>query len=191
MYICSSGIAESCEMLSLCVCGYYVGCSGSWWLRGTVIHSGMIGRWFGLQFEWLDGIRFVLCFCLFVLFVAVVSHLAETRESAFFGWRRTLLLSKKESCSRTVTVTCFTNIGGSCHMYNFCCNKHTFVRTNTCLSRQNMSFVATNIILHSGQHVFVATKLLSQQKLYLWQLLPMINTHTEKTTLNYFRYPSP
>jgi len=43
------------------------------------------------------------------------------------------------------------------------------------LSRQ--IFVATNIILSREKHVFVATKLLSQQKLYLWQLSPMTQNY--------------
>ena len=74
-----------------------------------------------------------------------------------------------------------------------------FVATKTCLSRQNTSFVATKVCLSRQnfcrhKHVFVATysrqfflytfvgtkdafvatKLLSRQKLYLWQLPPMI-----------------
>ena len=92
-------------------------------------------------------------------------------------------------------------VGWSCHKYRFCRDK-SFVATNTCLSRQNTSFVgtkvcmsrqnfrpdkhvfvATNIILSRqayfcrDKHVFVATKVclgLSRQKLYLWQLPPVI-----------------
>ena len=95
-----------------------------------------------------------------------------------------------------------TIIGGSCHKYHFCRGKHTFVATNTCLSRQNTFFcrdksmlavtknvsrenclsrqIATKIICLSRQkfyrdkHIFVATDTcLSRQKLYLWQLPPM------------------
>ena len=61
-----------------------------------------------------------------------------------------------------------TIIGGSCHKYNFCCNK-SFVTTNTCLLQQNTSFVVTKVCL-SWQVlsqifvcVFVAVKLLLQQ----------------------------
>ena len=68
------------------------------------------------------------------------------------------------------TLTCI--IGGSCHKYYFCrdnsfvATNTSFVATNVCLSRQN--------ICHD-KHNFVVTKVLSRQKLYLWQLLPMID----------------
>ena len=68
-------------------------------------------------------------------------------------------------------------IGGSCHKYHFCRDKSVFFARSTylCLSRQNyrkIMFVATNIRRDKG---FVATSiLLSRQKLYLWQLPPMI-----------------
>ena len=35
-------------------------------------------------------------------------------------------------------------IGGSCHKYHFCLDER-FVATNTCLSRQNTSFVVTKV----------------------------------------------
>ena len=59
-------------------------------------------------------------------------------------------------------------IGGNCHKYNFCRDK-SFVRTNTCLSRQNMYFVPTKLCLLQqnicrDKHNFVATSLpLSRQ----------------------------
>ena len=70
-------------------------------------------------------------------------------------------------------------IGGSCHKYNFCRDKsfvaikHVFAATNTCLLRQNTSFVATKlclsrqkyvhaffIFLSGNKHTFVATKMI-------------------------------
>ena len=89
-------------------------------------------------------------------------------------------------------------IGRSCHKYHFCCeknmfvvtkhvfchDKNMFVATNICwtsllLSQQNTSFVVTKACLLRqnfcpDKHNFVMTKLLSRQKWYLWQLLPMI-----------------
>ena len=50
-------------------------------------------------------------------------------------------------------------IGGSCHKYNFCHDKR---------------FVATKHIFWCNKSMLVATKYLSQQKLYLWQLPPVI-----------------
>ena len=44
--------------------------------------------------------------------------------------------------------------GGSCHKHHFCCDKHTFVATNTCLSWQNTFFVVTKVC-----KTFVVTKL--------------------------------
>ena len=47
-------------------------------------------------------------------------------------------------------------IGGSCHKYHFCHDKHIFVMKNTCLSQQKTCFVVINM--------FVTTKVcLSQQ----------------------------
>ena len=57
-------------------------------------------------------------------------------------------------------VTLTTITGGSCHKYNFCYDKY---------------FVATSILLLHQKMCFVATNLLSWQKLYLWQLPPMID----------------
>ena len=37
-------------------------------------------------------------------------------------------------------------IGGSCHKYHFCRDKHVFVATNMCLIGQNTSFVATTVL---------------------------------------------
>ena len=82
----------------------------------------------------------------------------------------------------------------------FCCNKLTVVATNTCLSWQNMYFVAAEVCLSRqkfcyDKHMFLATNIchhsksftcdktrvfvmtntcLLRQKLYLWQLPPMI-----------------
>ena len=41
--------------------------------------------------------------------------------------------------------------------WKFCCDKHLFFMTNTCLSWQNMSFVVTKVCL--SQHIFVATNI--------------------------------
>ena len=51
-------------------------------------------------------------------------------------------------------------IGGSCHKYNFCHDKRRLLSRQKYACRDKM-FVATNTCL-------------SRQKLYLWQLLPMI-----------------
>ena len=74
-------------------------------------------------------------------------------------------------------LTRWSIIAGNCHKYHFCGDKQ-IVATNTCLSRQNMSFVATRVYLSrqnlcrdqnisSGQtsfcrdkHTFVATKMI-------------------------------
>ena len=45
----------------------------------------------------------------------------------------------------------------------FCCNKHTFVVTNTCLSFQNTSFVVTKVCL-SQQNYVCHNKYLLRQK---------------------------
>ena len=60
---------------------------------------------------------------------------------------------------------------------NICRDKHDkimFVETNIC--RDKHSFVVTKDVfcVCRDKHVFVATKLLSREKLYLWQLPPMI-----------------
>ena len=64
---------------------------------------------------------------------------------------------------------CWHIIGGSCHNYNFCCDKDTFVMTKDVfchdkhiLSRQKMCFVTTNIFLLQQNFccdklIFVAT----------------------------------
>ena len=63
-----------------------------------------------------------------------------------------------------------------------CCDKNIFVAASTLLLRQKMCFIMTNIHLWcqtricGDKHVFVATKLLLWQKLYLWQLRPMIDS---------------
>ena len=64
--------------------------------------------------------------------------------------------------------------GGSCHKYHFC--------RDTCLSRQNTSFVATKVCLSRqnfcrNKHIFVATKLLSRQK-YCHDKLTFVTTNT-------------
>ena len=56
--------------------------------------------------------------------------------------------------------------GGSCHKYHFCrdkttrvCHdKHIFVKTNTCLSRQNYTCLSQAYFCQD-KHLFVATKL--------------------------------
>ena len=52
-------------------------------------------------------------------------------------------------------------IGGSCYKYHFCCDKR-FVATDTCLSRQNTSFVATKVCRDKS---FIA-KELSRQNIF-------------------------
>ena len=59
-------------------------------------------------------------------------------------------------------------IGRSCHKSNFWCDKK-IVAINTCLSRQNTFFVEIKVFLSRKKK-----KCLSRQKLYLWQLPPMI-----------------
>ena len=52
-------------------------------------------------------------------------------------------------------------------LWKLCLSREKFCLTNILLSQQN-------VFCH-GKHVFVMTKHLSQQKRYLWQLLPMID----------------
>ena len=64
---------------------------------------------------------------------------------------------------QSVSMMCWTIIGGICHKYNFCHNK-SFVVTNRCLSWQNTSFVMTKICLSWQKYAcrdksFVTTKL--------------------------------
>ena len=71
----------------------------------------------------------------------------------------------------------------------FCCNKHVFIATKIFLSRQSFGcnkimFVATKYVFCHDKHVFVATKLLLWQKLYLWQLPPMIHWFINKIDTN-------
>ena len=59
------------------------------------------------------------------------------------------------------------------------CRDKTFASSNILLSRQNFclvkhTLVATKDVLCRDKHVFVATKHLSRQKLYLWQLPPVL-----------------
>ena len=63
----------------------------------------------------------------------------------------------------------------------FCRDKFMFVATNICCEffyfcRDKHNFVATKEVFCGNKHVFVTTKLLSRQKLYFWQLPPMIYT---------------
>jgi len=108
---------------------------------------------------------------------------------------KTLLLSRlKFSCRGNTFVA--TKLCLSQHTRQNCLSRQPFVATNTtklCLSRQ--LFVVTNVLSRQNyvcldkhsfvatkdvfcvcrdKHVFVATKLLSREKLYLWQLSPMI-----------------
>ena len=58
--------------------------------------------------------------------------------------------------------------------------RRVFVATKICLSRQKFyrnkhTSVETKDVFCRDKHVFVATKRLSRQKLYLWQLPPMID----------------
>ena len=82
-----------------------------------------------------------------------------------------------------------TIVGGSCHNYHFCRDKHVLVGTKHVFCRDKSMLVATNVILSRqrvcrgkpttvvatkdvfcrDKHVYVATKLSSRQKLYLWQ----------------------
>ena len=104
------------------------------------------------------------------------THICEKRKKKILLW-----------LANTIT-------GSSCHKYHFCCDK-TFVETNTSLSQQifvmtkklllqqnyvchsKHTFVMTKDMFCHDKHIFTATKLLSRQKLYLLQLLPMIH-HT-------------
>ena len=90
-------------------------------------------------------------------------------------------------------------IGASCDKYHFCCDKIMFVATNTTklfvetkicrvkhdkimfvettICRDKNMFVATSSLLSRQKTCFVfvaTTKKLSREKLYLWQLPPVI-----------------
>ena len=86
----------------------------------------------------------------------------------------TRLLSWQNSVCRDKT---FVMTNRCLSWQRFCHDKHTFVVTILC-SRDTYlpqrKFIVTNINCVATKHVFVATKLLSHQKWYLWQLLPMI-----------------
>ena len=113
-------------------------------------------------------------------------------------WRRLKACHFNKSNEQTKK----TIIGGSCHKYHFCekkivatntClsrqrpvsrDKHVFVATKVCSSRQKFSrdkqfcrdksIVATSILLSQQKTCFVVTKCLSRQKWYLWQFPPVI-----------------
>ena len=84
--------------------------------------------------------------------------------------------------------------GGSCYKYNFCCD-NSFVMTNMCLSRQNMSFVATEVCLswqmfcHDKpvllQENICHDKYLSRQIILSWQMF-CCDKHTFVATKHIF-----
>ena len=55
----------------------------------------------------------------------------------------------------------------------YACRDKGFLATKLCATKR-LSFVATSILLPRQKTCFVATKHLSQQKLYFWQLPPVI-----------------
>ena len=69
--------------------------------------------------------------------------------------------------------------GGSCHKYLFGRNK-SFVVTNSCLSRQNMSFVTTKVYLWQNlcrnKHNFITTKVLLQQAYFCRNKISFVMT---------------
>ena len=72
----------------------------------------------------------------------------------------------------------------------FCCNKHTFVVTNTCLSFQNTSFVVTKVCLSQQNYVCHNKYLLRQKvchdKIFLSRLKFCRDKHIFVTTKMYF-----
>ena len=77
-------------------------------------------------------------------------------------------MSNDCTLSRSQKRCSYNTIGGRCHKDHFCRDKHAFVETDTCLSRQNSSFAATKVSLSRekfcrDKYVFVATKVLSRQ----------------------------
>ena len=96
--------------------------------------------------------------------------------------RQTLLLRQNYVCRNTTRQNCLSRQPFvATNTTKLCLSRQLFVVTNV-LSRQNYvcldkhSFVATKDVfcVCRDKHVFVATKLLSREKLYLWQLSPMI-----------------
>ena len=106
-----------------------------------------------------------------------MGHEAESVPCLFW----TVVLRLAES-----SLTMHSIIGGSCYQYHFCRDKSMFVARKkkkawTYFCRDKHNFVATKDVFCRNKHVFVATntcfiatKLLSRQKLYLWQLPPII-----------------
>ena len=71
------------------------------------------------------------------------------------------------TCVTALTLGMYLIFGGSCHKYDFCCDKHVFIMTKHFFchdkSRQNfchdkIMFAATKIFCHD-KHNFVMTKL--------------------------------
>jgi len=75
----------------------------------------------------------------------------------------------------------------------FLCDKHAFVMTKVLLwqtwfccdkfCQDKHTFVTTKDVFCHDKHMLVVTKLLSQQKWYLWQLQPMIETKEWRETV--------
>ena len=77
-------------------------------------------------------------------------------------------------------------IGGSCHKYHFCRDKYVFAATKHVFCRDKSMLVATKLLSPQTRvcrHIFATIFFillsrqktrLSRQKLYLWQLPPMI-----------------
>ena len=109
--------------------------------------------------------------------------------------QNTSFVTTKVCLSKTFVVT---NTNVILSRQNFCCNKLTFVATNTCLLWQifvatkifchDKSFVAASILLSLQKRCFVASNTcFSWQKFYLWQLPPIIDFNILSTTQGHLR----
>ena len=112
------------------------------------------------------------CNKTFVYFLSnktfVVTNTCLSRQNTSFVERKVCLL--RQNFSRDKLIFVMTKY--------FCRNKHVFVATKVSLSWQNFCYdiiVCFDIIVCCDKNMFATTKLLSGQRLYLWQLPPMID----------------
>ena len=118
----------------------------------------------------LAGTATNIIFCCDKKFCHVFS-----RQNTSFVATKVCLPRQNFCCDKIISVA--TNTTELFVETNICRDKHDkimFVETNIC--RDKHSFVVTKDVfcVCRDKHVFVATKLLSREKLYLWQLPPMI-----------------
>ena len=114
----------------------------------------------------------------------VTKKLCLSRQNIF---ATNIILSRQNKHTSVTTSNCLSQQNMSFIMtkvclsrQNLCCDKHMLVATNIC---HDNNFVMTKDVFCHGKHVFVVTKLLSWQKLYLWQLPQMIDKQINKTVI--------